>query len=615
MEKIFEGWRKHNSKALTEAKPDDPESIPLSTSDGPVFPKPKPRAADPDAIPLGGSGAVSGDLSPDARKQAEKALKAAGIDTPLDRLQYFGEISGNNVRIEIPVETRVLDPKKMTYRLWVQTTEGLACIELKNGRANFILPDSLDIGPSGALWEPDKLAQHLSELKEDWFDQSDPANRRLITSLDNAHLAAMDALKFADQAELLAASGDLAKGRFARLWDNLQKSYKYVRNYFSLSRKNQREVFRLDKLYKYLGDTTQDYREQGQWNLIGQEYGEAGKEAQLARYNPRLRAHVEADLAMEDQFLKFNEEARQTWIAGEEAKIGRLKDDLNRLEGTQGLLNKAHRWPSLRPVDDLVKDGPVSLETLALPDQETGECDRFCEKAKKKLAELKQEAKFLSQEIDIREEWLVEVKKMKLKPATRGRKAWEIVKRFFSSFSDTFIRIFKWTARKLAFFAHPALIAVGIAATVVVTYDVYKDWKIYTSRLEEVVGAGANRLMLFLAYLSEEDPTGFLRDLITGFFLETAYSATRKRPEDRNVLEQAVALSMMDYMVRRRSDSAKQKDEEAEEETERMKNLFRRAATDHLNPKPPPDDPPTPYPIGDLLETYIPGKSLKIVLG
>jgi hypothetical protein len=40
----------------------------------------------------------------------------------------------------------------------------------------------------------------------------------------------------------------------------------------------------------------------------------------------------------------------------------------------------------------------------------------------------------------------------------------------------------------------------------------------------EVVGAGADRLMLFLAYIVEEDPTGFLRDLITGFFLETAYS-------------------------------------------------------------------------------------------
>jgi hypothetical protein len=73
---------------------------------------------------------------------------------------------------------------------------------------------------------------------------------------------------------------------------------------------------------------------------------------------------------------------------------------------------------------------------------------------------------------------------MKLKPATTGRKAWEIVKRVFGSFTDTLIRVFKWTARKLAFFAHPALIAVGVAATVVVTYDVYKDWKIYTSRLE-----------------------------------------------------------------------------------------------------------------------------------
>ena len=591
MKKLFEGWRKHNSAGLTEAE--DPDSIPLAKGTG-TRGRATSRKPDPDAIPLGGSGAVSGDLSPDARKQAEKALKAAGIDTPLDRLRYFGEISGNNVAIEIPTETRVLDPKKQTYRLWVSTTEGLACIELKGGRATFILPQDIkgfDIGPSGQLWNPGKLSGYLDELKEEWFDKNDPANRRLIRSLDNAHAAAMDALRFADRAEFLAASGELGKGKFASLWARLTNSYKSVRNYFSFEGRDKRHDARLGRLRMALEAEFTDYSEKGRWNLIGKDEGGPGGPED---YNPRIRDRVEVDLAQKDRFLKFNEEARQTWIKNETMKVERLKDELNRLEGANGLLTGKHRWYSLRPIQDQGLPGfddGVSLQALATP-EEDGECDRYCQKAKKKLAELQQEAKFLNEEIDLRNELLDKVRELQLKPTTTGRKAWEAVKRTWNFFSDKFIRVFKWMARKLAFLGHPFLVAAGVIALAAGVMIVYNRWRKYSSRMNEVIGKGADKILLFLAFLVEEDPTGFLDEMITGFFLETAFEATRKPAAERNVLEQAVAGSLQDYYY---------------------EQLYR-ADSESPEYEAPPDE-PVLGPGGDLLENSLHGRSLKIILG
>jgi hypothetical protein len=598
MKKLFEGWRGHNSAGLTEAE--DPDSIPLAKGTGTRGRTPTAVVADPDAIPLGGSGAVSGDLNPARRRQAEKALKAAGVDTPLDRMQMFGEISSVNSTPLIDAADIVqgrLDPNKMTYKFWVETSEGLAMIEVKGGRARYFLPEEILEAPDRIrLMEPGELSGLLDGMKDDIFDSNSSGNRRILTGLDDLDRKSRAALEFATKTEWLESTDILRKGALAKLWESITKSYKNIISYFTLEARAGRADKWLSKLRLVLDAETTSWKKgiesvrPSGWTL----------DDEVKQYDKLIQDQVRDELASEGRYAKLNAEAQNTYITRQDLKIERLKTEANQLKGVNGLINGRHHHADVRPSGDVIRNGKVNLEALATPDPETGECDKWCKKAQDKLAKLQLRYNTISEEVKIREEFLDVVRDLKPPKPGMGRKGAEIVKRVLAAAADRLIRVFSWMAKKLAFFGHPLVMIAGGMAMAAGVYIVFEGWKKYTKYMEDAIGEGATRLLVFLAICVEEDPTGFLEMLINEFFWEEAKAASRTRPEERNVLEDAIARSMNDYYFERLERDMKWPFATPPERWEQRSYE---------------DEGPRLSPGGDLLEAYIPGKSLKIILG
>jgi hypothetical protein len=597
MKKLFENWRGHNSQVLTEVSdPDDPDAIPLSTAE-PGEGVPKVASGQPKKtsdIPLSpGSGVPQPDQPiGDEYDRISRALRQAGINTPADRIRMFGGMTGPVPQVEFPPPAPS-GPARVSVWLFFDTADGKAAIEIgPDKKINFWLPEEVQkkISPKSEfwakLWNIDELVEALQSASGETLDKADPGNTRIINSLSRLADDARGLQYFASSEEAMEALAEVNQGpsRLKRAIQSVAGNGAMWINYFTPWRNDAMAAKRLASFQKSLRKmaiATYPRRMQD----IGQiPYNDRVAEIdRLYADEPPEARKVRVDKIRNPEYTNLTPDSKKAFIQTQEA----LKDTL--AEEIVELNNKKSHRPSWWEF------GNESLDSLAASDP----CDKKCQKAIREIELIDAKVKYKTQQIEVINTIVKELANLNLPQAGFTKKAISLFMRTVQKLTISFTAIFKWMAGKFAWLLAWPVAAAGIVAMLGGVAIIINEWKKYTRYFNELYGKAAHQVLAFLAWLSNEDPTGFFGDLMVCFFSEAALSAARKTPEQRNDLEGIIARSMERYFQERLMGHP---------------SLYPQGRDDDRLPDPR-DEPNVPAGTRKMEEILTLNKSLKIVLG